>query len=167
MSGKLDRLWSPWRLEYVKSAVASPSGCFLCEADNAGEDRARLVLYRERLTFVMMNLFPYNNGHLLVSSRRHVANLEDLSLEELTSLFDVVRKSKGWLDKAYSPHGYNIGVNIGRVAGAGHPEHVHVHIVPRWEGDVNFMPVLGAVKVISEGLQASWDAIKEVIIAET
>ncbi len=166
MTDKPDRLWAPWRLEYIKSAVKSESDCFLCEAFNAGKDRDRLILHRGENAFVIMNLYPYNNGHLLVAPNRHAGDLDDLSVDELTELFVLVRRANNWLRKTYNPHGFNIGVNIGRVAGAGLPEHVHVHIVPRWNGDVNFMPVLGFVKVISEGLQSTYDTIRKVIDEE-
>ncbi len=163
MSDKPERLWAPWRLEYIRSAVRKPGECFLCEADSTDDDREKLVLHRENDSFVMMNLYPYNNGHLLVAPRRHVGDMDDLEIGELTSLFDLVRRATGWLKKAYNPDGFNIGINIGRVAGAGLPGHLHVHIVPRWNGDVNFMPVLGFTKVVSEGLQSSWDTLKKVI----
>lgn len=166
MSDKPERMWAPWRLEYIRSAVKPEGDCFLCEADSAGKDRERLVLHREADSFAMMNLYPYNNGHLLIAPHRHVGDLDDLSMEELSSLFVLVRKANGWLRKAYNPDGFNIGINIGRVAGAGLPGHLHVHIVPRWNGDVNFMPVLGFTKVVSEGLQSSWDTLREVILAE-
>ncbi len=161
-----NRLWAPWRLEYIKEATGTKPDCFLCEALGADEDRERLLLYRGEKSFVIMNRYPYNNGHLLIAPNRHVATLDELELDEMTQLFDLVRKATGWLTKAYSPQGFNIGINLGRVAGAGLPGHVHVHIVPRWDGDVNFMPVLGFTKVISEGLQSSWDQLRSVIEAE-
>jgi len=163
LKNKLDRLWAPWRLEYIKSAVTRPDGCFLCEALASGNDREKLLLHRDKLTFVIMNLYPYNNGHLLVAPIRHVGGLDDLTTDELTALGEHTRRAVRWLDKAYTPHGYNIGLNLGRVAGAGLPDHIHWHIVPRWDGDTNFMPVLGGTKVIAEGLRASYDQIKKVI----
>jgi len=163
LTEKLDRLWAPWRLEYIKTTLDPKMSCFLCDAIINNTDRESLLLFRSKQTFVIMNRYPYNNGHLLVSPNKHIADLDDLTLEELTELFDLVRRAKGWLSKAYKPHGFNIGVNIGHVAGAGLPEHVHVHIVPRWDGDVNFMPVLGGVKVIPEGLQSSYDQLRKVI----
>jgi len=161
-----NRLWAPWRLEYIRDATEPKPNCFLCEAFDADEDRERLLLYRGEKSFVIMNRYPYNNGHLLIAPNRHVANLDELELDELTQLFDLTRKATRWLTKAASPHGFNIGINLGRVAGAGLPGHVHVHIVPRWDGDVNFMPVIGFTKVISEGLQSSWDQLRAVIEAE-
>jgi len=159
---KLDRLWAPWRLEYIRSAVVNPKGCFLCEALSAGDDRERLLVHRSELSFVIMNLYPYNNGHLLVAPIRHARGLDDLAKDELSALSEHVRQAVKWLEEVYEPDGYNIGLNLGRVAGAGLPDHIHWHIVPRWDGDTNFMPVLGGAKVISEGLQASYDRIKKV-----
>lgn len=166
MSDKPERLWAPWRLEYIRSTVKKPGECFLCEANSAGKDRERLVLHRQNGSIAMMNLYPYNNGHLLIAPQRHVGEMADLSLDELTSLFDLVRRATGWLKKAYNPDGFNIGINVGQVAGAGVPDHLHVHIVPRWNGDVNFMPVIGFTKVVSEGLQSSWDVLHRVITEE-
>lgn len=164
MKDKLGRLWAPWRLEYIQSAAeGSLSGCFLCDAVAAADDREHLVLHRSRLSFLVMNLYPYNNGHLLAAPRRHLAGLDDLTAAELSDLGEVVRKAVRWLDLAYRPHGYNIGLNLGRVAGAGLPGHLHYHIVPRWDGDTNFLPVLGVAKVVSEGLKSSYDRLIKVI----
>ncbi len=166
MSDKLDRLWAPWRLEYIKSAVKGPDGCFLCEAAEAGNDRERLLLHRDELVFVIMNLYPYNNGHLLIAPYRHVGGLDDLSTDELNAISEATRKAVRWLDMAFKPHGFNIGLNLGRAAGAGLPAHLHWHVVPRWEGDSNFMPVLGCVKVISDGLASSYDELRKAIEEE-
>jgi ATP adenylyltransferase len=160
VTDKLDRLWAPWRLEYIKSAASKPDGCFICTAIEAHTDRENLVLHRDELGLVMMNLYPYNNGHLLVAPYRHVGTLDELETDEITALGLMLRKAVGWLERAYKPNGYNIGMNLGRIAGAGLPGHLHYHIVPRWDGDTNFMPVLGCAKVISEGLASSYDQIK-------
>ncbi|NQU05752.1 MAG: HIT domain-containing protein [Calditrichaeota bacterium] len=158
-----DRIWAPWRMEYIHNDVDKPNGCFLCEAVDSVNDREKLLLHRDEHVFTIMNLYPYNNGHLLVAPYRHVGEIEDLTTDEMSALGEVTRKAIRWMDKAYKPHGYNIGLNIGRVAGAGLPGHLHWHIVPRWDGDCNFMPVLGHVKVISEGLLAGYDRIKQII----
>lgn len=163
MSDRLDRLWAPWRLEYIKSAVKEPDGCFLCEAVEAGNDRERLLLHRDELVFIIMNLYPYNNGHLLIAPYRHVGGLDDLSTDELNAISEVTRNAVRWLDMAFKPHGYNIGLNLGRAAGAGLPAHLHWHVVPRWDGDSNFMPVLGCVKVISDGLASTYDQLRKAI----
>ncbi len=159
MSDDLQRLWAPWRLEYIREAVEHQTDCFLCAALQADDDREWLIVHRGTDAFVIMNRYPYNNGHLLVVPNRHAAELDDLSLDEMTRLFDMVRQSLKWLAEVYRPDGCNIGINIGQVAGAGLPGHVHVHVVPRWSGDVNFLPVLGYTKVISEGLQAGWEQL--------
>jgi len=158
-----DRIWAPWRMEYIRADVHKPNGCFLCEAVASDDDRAKLLLHRDEHVFIIMNLYPYNNGHLLVAPYRHVGGIEDLTTDEMSALGEVTRKAVGWMDKAYKPHGYNIGLNLGKVAGAGLPDHLHWHIVPRWDGDCNFMPVLGHVKVISEGLLVGYDRIKQII----
>jgi len=166
LSDKLDRLWAPWRLEYIKTAVKEPDGCFLCEAIEAGNDRDRLLLHRDELVLIIMNLYPYNNGHLLIAPYRHIGELDDLSTDELNAISEVTRKAVRWLDKAFNPHGYNIGLNLGRAAGAGLPAHLHWHVVPRWDGDSNFMPVLGCVKVISDGLASTYDELRKAIEEE-
>jgi len=163
LSDEIGRLWAPWRCEYIESAVKEPDGCFLCEALQAGNDRERLILQHDELTFLIMNLYPYNNGHLLLAPNRHVGELDDLSTDELTAVAELTRQAVRWLDAVYKPHGYNIGLNLGRIAGAGLPGHIHWHIVPRWDGDTNFMPVLGCVKVISEGLRVGYDKIRQAI----
>ncbi len=171
MTDKPQRLWAPWRLEYIQESVVAPKcDCFLCEAVAHGAvahgavashtDRERLLLHRDELTFVILNLYPYNNGHLLVAPYRHVGEMDDLTVDEMTELFTVTRKAVNWLKKAFNPNGFNIGINLGRVAGAGLPEHLHIHIVPRWDGDTNFMPVLGLAKVISQGLNSTYDDLK-------
>jgi ATP adenylyltransferase len=167
LSDEIGRLWAPWRLEYVESAVKESGGCFLCDALQAGDDRERLIVHRDALTFLIMNLYPYNNGHLLLAPHRHVGGLDDLTMDELTAVAELTRRAVKWLDIAYQPHGYNIGLNLGRVAGAGLPGHIHWHIVPRWDGDTNFMPVLGCAKVISEGLRAGFDRIRQAVENET
>lgn len=151
-------------MEYIKDTISAPeSDCFLCEALTHDDDRERLLLNRRDLTFVIMNLYPYNNGHLLVAPNRHIGELDEMTYDEMTNLFDHVRKAVNWLKAAIQPHGFNIGINLGRVAGAGLSEHLHIHIVPRWNGDTNSMPVLGGVKVISQGLQSTYDELFKVI----
>ncbi len=160
---KPDRLWAPWRLEYIESAMRGPGGCFLCEAAGSSDDRKKLIIYRGELAFAVMNLYPYNNGHLLVAPYRHVGGLDKLTPEELSALGELTRTAVRWIDSSLEPDGYNIGLNLGRVAGAGLPEHIHIHIVPRWSGDANFMPVLCGTKVISEALASTYDKLKRAI----
>lgn len=134
--------------------------CFLCDSAASGVCRERLVVFSQPPVQVVMNLYPYNNGHLLVAPTRHVGDIGELTDDEMTTLFATVRTATGWLEEVYTPHGFNIGMNLGRVAGAGLPGHLHIHIVPRWNGDSNFMPVVGGTKVMSEGLEEGWERLR-------
>jgi ATP adenylyltransferase len=160
----MDHLWAPWRLAYVAGAKPPAEGdpCFVCVGLAGSNDRGNLIVQRRPLSVVMLNRFPYNNGHLLVSPLAHKGRLEELTLEELLDVQEGVRQMVGVLDELMHPDGYNIGLNLGRVAGAGLPGHLHWHIVPRWNGDTNFMPVLGEVKVIVQSL----DALFEILTAK-
>ena len=155
----VEHLFAPWRMEYI-GAKQEP-GCLFCRALQAepSDDASNLVLWRPPGALVMLNRFPYNNGHLMVAPSTHVGTLPGLADAQLLELMTAVRGSLVVLDKEMSPEGFNIGVNQGKVAGAGIPDHVHVHVVPRWNGDTNFMPVLGEVKVINEHLQRSWEKL--------
>lgn len=154
----MERLWAPWRMEYVAAASRAP-GCIFCEALAAAEDRPALVLLRRPLAFLLLNAFPYASGHLMAALTRHVATLAEATPAELGEAMALVRRAIGALDRAYQPDGYNVGINQGRVAGAGVEGHLHIHVVPRWNGDTNFMPVLGEVRVISESLDAAYDRL--------
>lgn len=143
-------LWAPWRGEYV--AGKKESGCIFCPPENNLPDEERLILYRDKKVLVLMNKFPYNTGHLLISPRRHVKDLEDLTDEELLALMKICQESIKILKKVLNPHGFNIGFNLGKVAGAGYPDHIHLQLVPRWEGDTNFLAILDDVRVISQHL---------------
>ena len=157
----MDRLWAPWRLSYVTSnkPVSEPEGCFICQGLALDDDRAHLIALRTPLSVVVLNRFPYNNGHLLVAPRRHQGRLEDLTAEELLETMETLRRMVALLDELMHPNGYNIGLNLGHAAGAGLPGHLHWHIVPRWHGDTNFMPVLSDVKVIVQSLDALYDLL--------
>jgi ATP adenylyltransferase len=135
-------------------------GCVFCDKAASAEDEQNLVLLRGEKTFVIMNLYPYNNGHLLVMPKRHVGEMEDLDEEEMMELFQMTRKMVKVLGY-FKPQGFNVGINIGRAAGAGIPGHLHIHIVPRWIGDTNFMPVFGDVRVISESLEGTYKKLKQ------
>ncbi len=124
--------------------------CLFCRVAKEKKDRKNYLLFRGKKCFVLLNTFPYNNGHLMVAPYRHLANLEDLNREELSELMGLVSRSVGWLKKALKPEGFNIGMNLGKIAGAGIEDHLHIHIVPRWSGDANFMPTIAQVKVIPE-----------------
>jgi len=153
----MDIIWAPWRMKYIEYAsLQKPRGCFICEAIRAEKPKDRLVLYKGRLSIVLMNLYPYNTGHLLVAPIRHVPDLENLDEKELTALFKAVKTSLKALRETLKPHGFNIGINLGRIAGAGLEDHVHVHIVPRWDGDTNFMPIIANTKVMPEALKDTY-----------
>ncbi len=147
----MDKLWAPWRIGYVGKAAKKKSGkCIFCSAQkNARSDRVFLVSTH---SFAMLNLYPYNNGHALVSPRRHVADLSVLTKDETLDIMATLHKTKKLLSKILRPHGFNIGINMGSAGGAGITGHIHIHIVPRWHGDTNFMPVFNNTKVISQSL---------------
>jgi ATP adenylyltransferase len=149
----MERLWSPWRLAYVTSASGPPTGCIFCNTAEPGRDE--LVLVRARLAYVILNLYPYNNGHLMVVPDRHVATLEASTPQERLELMRLTRHAEMALTEAYAPQGINVGMNLGRPAGAGVLDHLHIHLVPRWNGDTNFMTVVGNVRVLPEDLSAT------------
>jgi ATP adenylyltransferase len=157
----MDQLWAPWRLAYVANAgkPAADDGCFICRGLAESDDRANMIVLRTARSAVILNRFPYNNGHLLVAPFAHNGQLSELSVDELLDLQLVLRRMLAVLTEAMSPDGYNVGLNLGRVAGAGLPGHLHWHVVPRWNGDTNFMPVLADVKVISQSLDALYDLL--------
>lgn len=155
----MEHLFAPWRMEYVGGE--QPPGCLFCRLREQppAEDRAALVLAREPGSLTVMNRFPYNSGHLMVAPAAHVPSLEDLDDEASADLLRGVRRALKALRDTMRPEGFNVGVNLGRVAGAGIPDHVHVHIVPRWAGDTNFMPVLAETKVVNEHLDRTWEKL--------
>jgi ATP adenylyltransferase len=140
--------------------MARESGCILCQKPNENNDEANFILYRGKHGFIILNAFPYNPGHLMVAPYRHIANLEELRAEEAMELFDIVKKGLGLLKEVMKPTGFNIGLNMGKVAGAGIAEHLHTHIVPRWQGDTNFMPVLSDTRVVSEAVSATYKKLR-------
>lgn len=158
----MENLWAPWRGKYVKN-IGKFKGCFLCHYLKVKDGSKSLILYRAKHSFVILNRYPYNNGHLLIASNKHTGDLTKLSEAEVAEIFLLARKIIPILKKIYHPHGFNIGLNLGRHAGAGVADHLHLHIVPRWEGDTNYMPVLGATKVIPESLEESYRRIKSTI----
>ena len=149
----MERLWSPWRLAYV-TGTASATGCVFCEANGSSPDAARdvLVLVRGRLSYVILNLYPYNSGHLMVAPNRHFGSLAGATVDELAEMMRFTRDAEVALTEAYQPHGINVGINLGRPAGAGIVDHIHIHLVPRWTGDTNFMSVVGCTRVLPEDL---------------
>ncbi len=154
----MDYMWAPWRMEYILSTKSK--GCIFCDKPRQKNDRENLILFRGERCFVIMNFYPYNNGHLMVVPYCHVSNLEDLTSEEHAELMALLAKSNRVLKSAVNPDGFNIGMNLGKVAGAGIDDHLHFHIVPRWNGDTNFMPVLGHTKVLAQALFETWDSLQ-------
>jgi ATP adenylyltransferase len=151
------QLWAPWRATYIRAARKTAARCIFCfGALRDAARRRRLVLYAGPEASVMLNLYPYNNGHLLIAPRRHVAALELLSPAESAAISGLLARSVQILKNSLNPDGFNLGANLGRVAGAGIADHLHWHIVPRWNGDTNFMPVMSSVRVVSEHLEASF-----------
>jgi len=154
-----DYLYSPWRLQYILSE--KEKGCIFCIKPHEKDDQKNLILYRSSLSFVIMNLYPYNNGHLVVVPNKHVSRLNDLSKEEYSDLFELVILTEKVLTNVYHSDGFNIGLNLGKAAGAGIAEHLHVHVVPRWNGDSNFMHSINGIRVIPEAFETAFAKIKE------
>jgi ATP adenylyltransferase len=159
----MDQLWAPWRLSYVAATKPPSAGdaCFLCTGLADNNDRKHLIALRTPLSVVMLNRFPYNNGHLLIAPRSHKGRLDELTSEELLETMETLRLTVRVLEELMQPDAFNIGLNLGRAAGAGLPGHLHWHIVPRWNGDTNFMPVLADVKVIVQSLDSLYDLLVE------
>ena len=163
----IKRLWAPWRVNYVRSLGKKSKGCVFCSILKSKSDTINYIFYRTKHSFAVLNLYPYNNGHVLIVSNRHVGDLRNLHPEEKKDLFSLLEKSQGFLDRILKPGGYNIGMNVGKAAGAGFPGHLHIHIVPRWGGDVNFMPVIGNTKVVSQSLAELYNQLKKCAHAKT
>ena len=157
----MERLWAPWRMTYIMSTVkAQDDGCVFCRMLAGGEDERNLILHRGEHAFLVMNLFPYNTGHLMVVPFRHTGDFLSLTAAEHLDLSTLMALAQDVLRECLSPHGYNIGMNLGRVSGAGIVDHVHYHVVPRWNGDSNFMSVVADTKVISESLAETYRRLK-------
>jgi ATP adenylyltransferase len=156
------RIWAPWRLAYVKDASKDiEEGCIFCVKPTQDDDEANLIVHRGERAFVILNLFPYTNGHLMVAPYEHAARLQDLPAETLAEVMSLAQAAMSRLEQVYEPHGFNVGFNQGRVAGAGVEHHIHMHVVPRWAGDNNFMPVLADTKVMPQTLEQSYEALKD------
>jgi ATP adenylyltransferase len=154
------RIWAPWRLDYVKDAAKdTEEECIFCVKPDAGDDRANLIVHRGERCFVILNLFPYTNGHLMVAPYEHIATLQGLTAETIAEMMALAQRAIARLEEVYDPHGYNVGLNQGRAAGAGVEHHIHLHVVPRWGGDTNFMPVIADTKVMPQTLEQSYDAL--------
>lgn len=153
----MEKLWAPWRMAYIE--VPKVEGCVFCQKPREEDEREQLVLLKGEHCFVIMNLFPYNNGHLMVAPYRHTADLVGLSAEEQAEMMRLTRYCVRALTEAFKPEAFNIGMNLGRTAGAGIADHLHMHIVPRWNGDTNFMPVLAETKVLPDALYGTYDKV--------
>ncbi len=156
----MKRLWAPWRMQYIEEAVKQTGSCIFCDKPKQNRDEENYILLRGKFCYIMLNTFPYNNGHLMIAPYRHITQVEELTDEEAKELFQQLKLSLQALKKAMNPDGFNIGVNVGRPAGAGF-DHLHVHVVPRWNGDTNFMPILAETKVISEHLANTYKKLKQ------
>jgi ATP adenylyltransferase len=156
----LERLWTPWRMQYVSGSGEPSSGCLFCELPREDRDTENLLLQRGRYAFSLLNLYPYNSGHLMIAPYQHTGDLASLAPEVAADVFGLIQRSVAALSDEYQPDGYNIGMNLGRVAGAGVPDHLHVHVIPRWNGDTNFMPLTADTKVLPETLQQTYERLK-------
>jgi ATP adenylyltransferase len=154
----MEQMWAPWRIKYIQ--MERPEGCILCEKPKENKDSQNYILFRGDKNFVILNSYPYNPGHLMVVPYRHVANLEELTEDERQEHFELVSQSIKVLRRVFEPGGFNIGINMGKAAGAGIDDHFHTHIVPRWQSDTNFMPVLADVKVLPEALADTYQKLK-------
>lgn len=159
----MDMLWAGWRSDYVRSVDDDASPCLFCRLPD-GRDEEALILERGALAFSVLNRFPYSTGHLMVSQYRHVAGLGDLRGSEREEIWHLLDRGREACERAMAPNGFNLGANLGRVAGAGVPDHLHVHLVPRWAGDTNFMTTIGQTRVHPEDLLATWGRLREALV---
>src|SRR6266481_7163692 len=158
----MQRLWTPWRRAFIEGAADNSStACFLCTAPAGHDDRANLILKRAESVFVLLNLYPYNSGHLMVAPYAHTGDLANLDASIAAELMHVTQRSVAALERVYRPDAFNVGMNLGKAAGAGLPNHLHIHVVPRWSGDTNFMPIIADTRTLSEGLRALYDKLME------
>jgi len=160
----IDKLWAPWRMKYIEGVDAdNEEGCIFCSKPEAQEDEKNYILHRAKYCFIILNIYPYSNGHLMIVPYKHTANLSELDAEtklEIMDLMDIVVEAMRTIMR---PDGFNIGMNLGRSAGAGIDDHLHMHVVPRWNGDTNFMPVIGCAKVICESLEETYTKLKKAV----
>ena len=162
----MEHIWSPWRYKYIAS-VDAREGCVFCIARDEGRDRENLVLHRAELNFVILNLFPYTSGHLMIVPYDHLDSLASLSLAATAEMMELAKASQKALQAEYKPDGFNIGMNLGRSAGAGVADHVHLHVVPRWVGDGNFVSIIGETRVLPEDLSTTYDRLKRYFNADS
>ena len=154
----MKHIWAPWRIEYIRSA--KPKGCILCDHPAAKDDDKYMILYRGKKNYIIMNLYPYNPGHLMVAPFRHISTPEEMTEEEKHEHFDMVTLGLQALREEFKPEGFNVGINLGKPAGAGIDDHTHTHIVPRWNGDTNFITAIGDVRVVAEAMEDTYKKLK-------
>ena len=159
----MNRLWAPWRKAYIRPSNRKDRGCLFCRLLKENQDFKNFIVKRTPASFSVLNLFPYNNGHAMIVPRRHVDSVRALSASEKLDWLALTDEILAALKKALKPQGFNVGINVGKVGGAGVPQHLHLHIVPRWEGDTNFMPVIGETKVISESLRSVYESLVKIL----
>ncbi|HQP91589.1 MAG TPA: HIT domain-containing protein [Candidatus Omnitrophota bacterium] len=157
---KSDKIWAPWRIKYITGSKKD-KGCLFCRVSRSSNDKKNLLIFRTDHSVCLLNLYPYNNGHLMVAPKKHTASFDELTEKEALDLMKSVNKAVKLLTKTLKAQGFNVGINMGRVGGAGIEKHLHIHIVPRWTGDTNFMPIISNTKIISQSLDALYDALKE------
>lgn len=157
----MDRLWAPWRAKYVTGLSKKNKGCIFCKITKEKNDRKNYIVLRTEYSFAVLNIFPYNNGHILIVPYRHAGVLSKFTNKEKKDLWMLLELTQKLLDRVLKPRGYNIGINIGKISGAGFPGHLHIHLVPRWSGDVNFMPVITGTKVVSQSLRMLFTKLKD------
>jgi ATP adenylyltransferase len=160
----LDRLYTPWRFDYIKGASGEKTGfgdaCVFCALPARGDDEGSFILHRARLNFVILNIYPYTSGHLMIVPFEHTADFAALAKETSDELMDLAKRAQALLEETYHPHGFNLGMNLGQAAGAGVSDHLHLHVLPRWSGDANFMTTVGETRVIPEDLRATFDKLR-------
>jgi ATP adenylyltransferase len=158
----MEHIWSPWRYKYIASADSSSErGCVFCRAVEKDSDREYLIVYRGQLNFVILNLYPYTSGHLMIVPYEHTASLAQVSSDTTTEMMELAKIAQRALETEYRPEGFNIGMNLGKSAGAGVAEHLHLHVVPRWTGDANFVSIVGETRVLPEELATTYDRLKK------
>jgi ATP adenylyltransferase len=157
----MEFLWSPWRYDYITTAGKTPAACVFCVGQDTTSDKDRLIVYRGNQNFVILNLFPYTSGHFMVAPYAHIAAIEDSTFDQMAEMMDLAKRGIAALRKLYKPEGLNIGMNLGHCAGAGVREHFHLHVVPRWIGDANFMSITAETRVLPEELSVTWRRMQE------
>lgn len=159
----MDHLYAPWRAEYLMSEIDSDDGCLFCDLPAENDDNKNMILERSACWYIIVNKYPYTTGHIMLTCNRHVEKFSDLNENENREMTRMLARSERALDKAYHPHGINIGVNLGRTAGAGVEGHLHLHLVPRWQGDTNFMSTIGGTRVVSEDLADTFERLRKAL----